>query len=130
MHEPKAAGRKMLVVDDDEVVRLVTRQLLEHLDFEVISVASGGEALDYVHAHPDTIEIALVDARMPGMTGHELIRRLHAVAPAIQVVLCTGASEDWRAPSVENLVGVLRKPFAMADLKAALAGIARPSLCA
>jgi DNA-binding NarL/FixJ family response regulator len=85
-------GVRVLVVDDDDMVRGGLRALLEQHGFEVIVEGCGEAALRRIQSFaPD---VALIDAEMPGMSGFEAIRRLAQRAPATPVVLMTAAADD------------------------------------
>jgi CheY-like chemotaxis protein len=81
----------VLVVDDDDDVRDVTRRMLESEGFGVTTAASGAEVLRRV-ARGEPVDLVLLDLSMPGMSGLEVRRGLAAVAPALPVVFLTGAA--------------------------------------
>jgi two-component system response regulator HydG len=89
---PPAANRDeppvhVLVVDDDETLRRLVVRILSDRGYRVDSAADGPSALELVLTHdPD---VALVDVRMPGMTGLELLPRLKALRPSLEVVVMT-----------------------------------------
>ncbi|WP_243370981.1 HD domain-containing phosphohydrolase [Geotalea sp. SG265] len=78
----------LLIVDDEEnILRAVTRLLLEEDDIQVLTANSGSEGLKILQAHPD-VALILSDQRMPGMTGAEFLQQAKSVAPeAIRMVL-------------------------------------------
>lgn len=86
---PENAQRtRLIVADDDPGVRRVLQGLLGQAGFEVVAVPDGVSALAAAEAAPAVG--ALVDLRMPGWNGIETMQRLHAVFPALPVVLLTG----------------------------------------
>jgi PAS domain S-box-containing protein len=111
------ARPRVLVVDDEEVVRDSVRHGLEALGCEPEVWASGEEALEAVARA--SFDLALVDLRMPGMGGLELCARLRGDQPSLRVAVMSGfLSEAAR----EELAGlgvdvVLDKPFDLADLR-------------
>lgn len=85
---PPLHAHRILVVDDqDEMVRSV-RDLLERHGHEVLTAASGAEALEVFKTHD--VHLLLVDYRMPGMTGEGLIREIRRFDPYVQIILQTG----------------------------------------
>lgn len=78
----------ILLVDDDERFRRMLARALESRGWEVTAVASGEEAL--AHAREDSPEHALVDLRMPGMSGLDVVDGLLGIDPATNIVLLTG----------------------------------------
>ena len=78
----------MLLVDDDDVFRERLVRAMEQRGFEVRSAASADEAVRL--ARDDSPELAVVDLRMPGRSGLELVRDLKEIDPATKVVVLTG----------------------------------------
>lgn len=109
----------VLVVDDEPDVRLIARMVLHAADFEVSEVSSGEAALAELEAAgpPDVL---LLDVRMPGIDGWELLRRLRS-SPAwaqVPVVVCT-ADLGARSEAPDHLAPadvLLTKPFQADDL--------------
>jgi phosphoserine phosphatase RsbU/P len=103
---------RVLVVDDDPgILRAVSRILAQHYD--VTTAAGGAEALRAVETFsPD---LAVLDVRMPEINGFDLMRRLHAVVPDIDVILMTGDAEEPDAHLVQAIDAgafyFIQKPF-------------------
>jgi CheY-like chemotaxis protein len=77
---PKANRELILFVDDEEVIREVTAQLLEFEGYEVITAKNGAEALLFIGNRPHEIKLLITDLVMPILSGEELLRsakRLH-----------------------------------------------------
>jgi DNA-binding NtrC family response regulator len=79
---------KVLIVDDEPVVRAVLTDVLRVEGFEVVAAASGLAALDEVTS--DTFSIAILDMRMPGLDGMETLPKLKGLAPKLPVIMLTG----------------------------------------
>ncbi len=107
---------KVLIADDDPIIRLDLRQMLEDLDYEVISEAGDGHlALQLAHdLRPD---ICILDVKMPGMDGIEVAGQIchHGIAP---VVLLTAYSDKELIQRAQDagVFGYLVKPFKFNDL--------------
>ncbi len=114
-----ASGEKILLVDDDEKVRIVTAATLRRLGHDVVEHADGEGALAALAEHDD-IALLLVDWGMPRMDGVEVTRRARALRPGIAVLLCTGYGQD--GPFAGQLPGdlVLRKPYRAHELAASI----------
>jgi two-component system response regulator RegA len=83
-----AEARTVLVVEDDEVLREQTVRALGNRGLIATGAADGEIALQLARA--DSPELALVDMRMPGMGGLEVVRELHAIDPTTKIVVLTG----------------------------------------
>jgi CheY-like chemotaxis protein len=105
----------VLVVDDDEDVRLFIRKALERQNFAVIEAGDGVEALEAIKTSPRPVSLALVDLEMPRMTGRELLRELRPAGSEaeIPVIIVTGHEElllelDLMDDGADDYI---RKPF-------------------
>lgn len=107
---------RVLVVDDEEMVRSIVTQLLSLNDHEVDRASSGNEALTMFE---DTYyDIVFTDFGMPEMTGAELARRLRAMAPDLPVILLTGYTDTEEAAG--EVDDILSKPFKLDELEATI----------
>jgi len=116
----RAAGEgKVLVVDDEEVVLDVTRQMLERLGFHVL-VASGGEqALEIFDSEGGDISLVFLDLVMPEMDGSEVFRRLRERDARVHIVLCSGYNEERVADQLggQKPAAFIQKPFDFPSLR-------------
>lgn len=112
------ATLKILLVDDEMLVRSGTAMMLDELGHDVTEAASGQQALRILadHVHFDLI---ITDYRMPDMDGMELISQAKSVASGIKAVLMTGyEADDPRFAELD--AASLSKPFGLDDLEAAM----------
>jgi two-component system, cell cycle sensor histidine kinase and response regulator CckA len=116
---------RVLVVDDDRVVRSVTSALLTRQGFQVTTVESGRDALAELEATTEPFAFALLDLTMPGLTGVELLEQWRARErregrSPLTVVLMSGYTEVDVAPHLGDLqvAGFLQKPFTLAAVEA------------
>jgi len=79
---------RLLIVDDDESIRDVLRQLFEYEGHEVVTAASGAEGLEAVRA--EAPDVVFLDVKMSEMDGVEALGRLRELAPRAQVVMISG----------------------------------------
>jgi CheY-like chemotaxis protein len=118
-----SAGSILLVEDDDDVATLVS-EMLDDLGYEVTRVASASAALGAL-ANGRRIDMVFSDIMMPGeMDGVELGRQIRARKAAIPVLLTSGYAEAAAARAECEGFGVLRKPYSLGDLAAALQTLA------
>ncbi len=114
-----AAGARVLVVDDDSDVRGFLAESLEGLGCTVVSAASASEGLQAISDwRPDLI---LMDYAMPGMNGADAARAAREMHPGLPIVFVTGYAESEQLEAaLGGDVPVLRKPFTLAQLAAAV----------
>jgi len=112
----------ILIVDDDENIRLITSAMVEGMGFKAMSARGGLEALDLYHRHQDEITGVLMDLGMPGMDGGECCRELLDMDPTVKIILASGYHErDTVARFAEReLTGFIQKPYSQAALKTVL----------
>jgi two-component system cell cycle sensor histidine kinase/response regulator CckA len=110
----------VLVVDDDERVRIIAVRMLEAFGFQIVEAADGQEALDCFRSNPDGFRLVLLDLTMPRMNGEEAFREIRTIRPDQRVILMTGysATEVTNRFAGKGLAGFLQKPFHMAELLA------------
>jgi len=109
----------VLLVDDEELVRVATADMLGQLGFQVREAASGSEALAILGREPG-IDFLVTDHLMPMMTGTELIAAARGVRPGLPVLIVSGYSDSGGiAPSLPRL----QKPFRQHELAAMVAWI-------
>jgi two-component system cell cycle sensor histidine kinase/response regulator CckA len=108
----------VLVVDDEDLVRLVAQQILERAGFDVLTADGGRAALDTFREHHEQIDAVLLDLTMPDLGGEEVYREMRGIRPAVPVVVLSGYNEEH---VMERFAGIgpvefLAKPYKDADL--------------
>jgi ligand-binding sensor domain-containing protein/signal transduction histidine kinase len=118
---PPAAAARVLVVDDEEAVRLSVGRILQKLGYDVTDAADGAEALAVADGE-HTFDLVLMDVTMPAMDGPTAAREMRARGVAVPIILMSGyAEEDLIARGVlAHANGFLKKPFEVAELAASL----------
>jgi CheY-like chemotaxis protein len=118
----------ILVADDDEASRDLTREILEQQGYRVVLAGDGVEAVRICAERGDEISVAVLDMAMPRMDGAEAYRKLAAMRPGFRAVFCTGAPDH---PSLtpllaEHRLKALAKPVPAGALIAAVNEILAP----
>jgi signal transduction histidine kinase len=104
-------GKKMLLIDDDESVRLVLCEQLRDLELLVDEHSSGASALEAVRAGSTDYDFVLSDFAMPGMNGLETIRELGGLLPGVRAVLMTGYADESLTRGAKTSVPIVHKPL-------------------
>lgn len=116
----------ILVVEDDRDVRTLAVELLEAARYRVIEAASGDEALQLLHAHPDLpIDVLFTDVVMPGRRdGIDLARAARDLRPRLKILFATGFGNLVRHNREAEIDGpVLRKPYRPGELYREIASL-------
>jgi CheY-like chemotaxis protein len=108
---------RLLVIDDEDMVRSMLTDVLEALGYAVDAADSGEAAMAEFHA--GRYRAVITDLRMPGMSGLDLAERLRQVDGAVPVILLTAGASDLEDPRRET-VTIVRKPISLVGLQAAV----------
>jgi DNA-binding response OmpR family regulator len=113
MPDPEIPPATILVVEDEEEVRALARDVLEMNGFQVLEALDVADATRLAQTHPGTIDLLITDVVMPGARGPELARRLRAHRPGLRVLCMSGypESEDRRIDGEAGWTAWLQKPF-------------------
>lgn len=122
---PPPGGRpRVLVVDDEPVVRSVARVMLERAGFAVEEAGGAEEALDRVRSAPAPFAAVLLDYTLPDRAGTDVLPELHRLSPGVRVVLTSGRPEE-ELPA-HGADAYLAKPFTREQLVAAVRALTAP----
>ncbi|MBA1209942.1 response regulator [Pseudomonas oryzihabitans] len=115
-------GLRVLLVEDDATLRMLTTEVIEELDHQVTAVASAEAALELLPQREH--DVLFTDIGLGGMSGIELTRRALAMDPTLRIVVASGYAFE-REPGMEARVGVLIKPYDLNKIRQALADVRR-----
>ena len=87
------SGERILLVDDEEPIVAMEKQMLEKLGYQVTACASSSEAWTVFSARPDQFDLMITDMTMPHMAGDWLSEKILDIRPNLPVILCTGHSD-------------------------------------
>jgi PAS domain S-box-containing protein len=115
---PRREGVTVLLVEDDEIMLSLTRQLLEENGYHVLGAKDADAALETMRTHRGKIDLLLTDVVMRGTSGPELVERVSASHPAVKAVFMSGYTGELLAQHRElnREVPLLEKPFSRAAL--------------
>lgn len=112
---PRREGTTILLVEDDETMRSLTRQMLEEHGYQVVEAEDGKTALERVGTSHE-IDLALTDVVMRGMSGPELVLRLTESHPEMKILYMSGYTGDLVSDRKTAGIALLEKPFTRASL--------------
>ncbi|MBB3860669.1 signal transduction histidine kinase [Novosphingobium hassiacum] len=114
---PRGDGERVLVVEDDPAVRMLVREVLEELHYEVVEFADPSDAVPLL-ASGTRIDLMISDVGMPGMTGRELADVARAHRPSLPILFITGYAENatLRGDFLSENMSMITKPFSLGDL--------------
>lgn len=111
---------KILIVDDQFGIRILLNEVFSKEGYQTFQAANGIQALDIVTKHdPDLV---LLDMKIPGMDGIEILKRMKVIDPEIRVIIMTAYGELDMIQEAKNLGAITHfaKPFDIDDIRAAV----------
>ena len=115
----------LMIIDDEDVVRIVTAELLRKLGYNVFSFASGKKAIQFYQENKQNINLILLDKHMPEMDGTEVFQKLKEINKMVKVILLTGFNIDdelektFKRPNsiiIQKPVSIEKLSYAISDL--------------
>ncbi|MGC9194666.1 MAG: PAS domain S-box protein [Syntrophobacteraceae bacterium] len=115
-------SERILLVDDEELLTELVKEMLESIGYEVTALTESKKALELFQAKPGLFDLVITDMTMPNLTGKDLAEEILKIRADIPVLLCTGFSDilNDKLASEAGIREVLMKPFAMGDLVKAI----------
>ncbi len=104
----------ILVVEDDNIVRMLIVDVLEELEFKVLEAADGEQALTIVQHTGQVIDLMMTDMGLPGMDGRELATQVRELRPTLPILFASGYAENIDVPHGMHVIG---KPFSIDQLR-------------
>lgn len=118
-HGTSAGTETVLVVEDDEAVRLLTRRILEDANYRVVDASNPQQAEVIFDRHPNVFSLLVTDVIMPGSTGPKLFEQLVGRQPNLKVLYVSGYTDTAIIDSgeIDPAIELLQKPFSANSLK-------------
>ncbi|MCD4651072.1 MAG: PAS domain S-box protein, partial [Candidatus Cloacimonetes bacterium] len=115
----------VLLVDDEKVIRITAKAILEDMGYEVLLTRNGMEAIEVFKKHHDSIDIVILDMIMPEMSGREIFPKIREIDNKCKVIISSGFSkaEDVKELIDAGLAGFIRKPYSQFELSRLLSKI-------
>ena len=113
----------VLVVEDEDTLRLAVSKMLRKKGLSVIEAIDGSAAVDLFRANEPDIAVVLLDMTLPGMSGPEVFAELQRIRPDIKVIVTTAYSQETTLPiGGQQSWAFIRKPYQLNDLMNLLRG--------
>jgi PAS domain S-box-containing protein len=118
--QPGQNRETILLVEDEENLRQLTRLSLQNQGYSVLDAADGAAAIRLSQAHKGPIHLLLTDVIMPGMNGRELANQVSPTRPEMKVLYMSGYTENHigHNGTLDQGISLLQKPFTLPALKA------------
>jgi CheY-like chemotaxis protein len=104
----------ILVVEDDDIVRMLIVDVLEELEFKVLEAGDGEDALEILKDSTKLIDLMMTDMGLPGMDGKELASEARKLRPSLPILFASGYAESLDIPQGMQVIG---KPFSIDQLR-------------
>ena len=106
----------ILVIEDEEPLVMMFRQILERLGYRVLQARTGKEAVEFAKTFDGRIDLALLDIKLPDMEGSKVYPLIMEARPDLKVIVCSGYSIDGPAQDIldAGAEGFIQKPFSIA----------------
>jgi len=116
--EAKKSTESVLIVDDQDMILAVARDMLKALGYKVFTAQGGKEALAIYNENKKSIDVVILDMIMPSMSGGETFDKLKAINPDVRVILSSGYSINGQATEImqRGCNGFIQKPFNIKEL--------------
>ena len=116
--ELRTGTETILVVDDEEMIKDIARDILSRYGYRVLTAGGGKEAVEVYRRHKKEISVVVLDIVMPDVGGREVFRRIREVDPAARVIIASGYHKERDANDLlrEGAVRFVQKPYRIASL--------------
>lgn len=111
--------KTILIIDDEEMIREIAHDMLDHLGYNIILAANGEEAIEIFQEKNHCIDLVLVDLIMPKMNGIICLQKLKEINKDIPIVVASGLTEVSKKKSVLEMGAhdYLEKPYSIKSLQ-------------
>jgi PAS domain S-box-containing protein len=115
---PACGNGRILVIDDEDVIRATAKGMLERLGYEVLLAENGKEGLEIFTREHEALDLVIVDMVMPKMNGRDCFAAMRHINPKAGIILASGFSQeqDVQTMKEQGLLGFIRKPYCLNDL--------------
>ena len=114
--------KTILVVEDEESLRILLKETLEYLGYNVYQASNGREAVKLYSDIKDKVDLIILDMVMPEMNGEETFYKLREINPDARIILSSGYSVDEKTRELigKGALGFIQKPYRVNEIEEAL----------
>ena len=125
VHSRPERSRKVLLVDDEEMVLDLGRAILQRLGHEVLTANNGQAAIEQYLRYRGAIGCVVLDLTMPGMDGEETFRQLRKLNPTLPIIIASGLSTGQVVAQFQDQppTAVIQKPYHVSELSVRIQAI-------
>lgn len=115
----------VLIVENEPFMREAVEDILDTIGLDVISTGDGHEGIAAYLSHQDKIDLVILDMKLPGMDGPEILRMLRTINPYVKVLVASGYDEQEIRQQLKDqqTVSILKKPYSADTLLSTVAKI-------
>lgn len=115
---PISGSGRIMLIDDEEMIRTTSKNMLEVLGYEVVIAQNGREGLDIFTKEYKTIDLVILDMIMPEMNGEDCFTAMQEIDPTAVIIISSGFTRDADLANLKDkgLAGFVRKPYRFYDL--------------
>ena len=119
----------ILLVEDEESLRLTLQETLEHLGYRVRTAVDGQDGIEQFRRFHDELDLVILDMIMPVLGGRPAFEEMRRIDPAVPVIVSSGHGReaDFEAMEAQGLAGILQKPYRREALSQLIDRVLRPS---
>ncbi len=111
---PEGKGETVLIIEDEKEVREIVKEVLENVNYRVITAPDGEKGLDIYSKKKDEISVVLMDMIMPKLSGNKLIEKLRKINPEVKIIAMSGY--PFEKIEQDNICAYIRKPLDFSEL--------------
>jgi two-component system cell cycle sensor histidine kinase/response regulator CckA len=125
---PSGTGQTILVVDDEEILRVVARAALEQAGYVVLEAEDGASALEVFQRERERIAVVLLDVNIPRRSGEKVFQDLRGLDPNLPVIFCSGSISEERGALLirGGAKAFLQKPYSARELVGIVQQVLQP----
>ena len=120
--ERRKGTETILIVDDEEMIKDLARDILARYGYTVLTAGGGEEAVEVFRQHHKEIAVVVLDIMLPDVGGREVFRRIREIDPAARVIISSGYSQERDANELlkEGALKFVQKPYRINSLVGAV----------